>query len=103
MHEKVDVVAFAVEFPQLCAEALAHVAHDLLAACQHLAVEGFTPRDWDWDWDWDGCRWDSTPHDPVTRVRFQGVGHVKVNQHRAVVGKVKTVSVKRRAASGSSC
>ena len=33
--------------------------------------------------DGDGCRWDSTPHDPVTRVRFQGVGHVKVNQHRA--------------------
>jgi putative transposase len=31
----------------------------------------------------------------VTRVRFQGVGHVKVNQHRAVAGKVKTVSVKR--------
>ena len=47
--------------------------------------------------DGDGCRWDSTPHDPVTRVRFQGVGHVKVNQHRAVVGKVKTVSVKREA------
>ncbi|MFJ9480466.1 RNA-guided endonuclease InsQ/TnpB family protein [Streptomyces mirabilis] len=45
--------------------------------------------------DRDGCRWDSTPHDPVTRVRFQGVGHVKVNQHRPVVGKVKTVSVKR--------
>ena len=45
--------------------------------------------------DGDGCRWDSTPHDPVTRVRLQGVGHVKVNRHRAVVGKVKTVSVKR--------
>nr|WP_257153858.1 transposase [Streptomyces lunaelactis] len=45
--------------------------------------------------DGDGCRWDSTPHDSVTRVRFQGVGHVKVNQHRTVVGKVKTVSVKR--------
>ncbi|NBE50287.1 RNA-guided endonuclease InsQ/TnpB family protein [Streptomyces boluensis] len=45
--------------------------------------------------DGDGCRWDSTPHDPATRVRFQGVGHVKVNQHRAVTGKVKTVSVKR--------
>ncbi|WP_326791957.1 transposase [Streptomyces sp. NBC_00841] len=45
--------------------------------------------------DGDGCRWDSTAHDPVTRVRFQGVGHVKVNQHRPVVGKVKTVSVKR--------
>ncbi|WP_338687062.1 transposase [Streptomyces acidiscabies] len=45
--------------------------------------------------DGDGCRWDSTPHDPVTRVRFQGVGHVKVNQHRPVIGRVKTVSVKR--------
>lgn len=45
--------------------------------------------------DGDGCRWNAAPHDPVTRVRFQGVGHVKVNQHRAVIGKVKTVSVKR--------
>ncbi|MEU2165313.1 transposase [Streptomyces sp. NPDC019208] len=45
--------------------------------------------------DGDGCRWDSTPHDPVTRVRCQGVGHVKVHQHWPVVGKVKTVSVKR--------
>ncbi|MGW7026883.1 RNA-guided endonuclease InsQ/TnpB family protein [Streptomyces xanthophaeus] len=45
--------------------------------------------------DGDGCRWDATPHDPVTRVRFQGVGHVRVNQHRPVAGKVKTVSVKR--------
>jgi putative transposase len=45
--------------------------------------------------DGDGCRWDSTPHDLTTRVRLQGVGHVKVNQHRPVLGKVKTVSVKR--------
>ncbi|WP_280666160.1 MULTISPECIES: RNA-guided endonuclease InsQ/TnpB family protein [unclassified Kitasatospora] len=45
--------------------------------------------------DGDGCRWDSAPHDPVTRVRFQGVGHVKVHRHRPVVGRVKTVSVKR--------
>ncbi|MEF9908476.1 RNA-guided endonuclease InsQ/TnpB family protein [Streptomyces sp. P9-A2] len=45
--------------------------------------------------DGDGCRWDSTPHDPVTRVRLQGVGHVRVNQHRPVAGKAKTVSVKR--------
>lgn len=27
--------------------------------------------------DGDGCRWDSITHDRVTRVRFQGVGHVK--------------------------
>lgn len=44
--------------------------------------------------DGDGCRWDSTPHDPVTRVRLQGVGHVRVHQHRPVKGRVKTVSVK---------
>ncbi|WP_328551117.1 RNA-guided endonuclease InsQ/TnpB family protein [Streptomyces sp. NBC_00358] len=45
--------------------------------------------------DGDGCRWDPTPHDPVTRVRLQGVGQVKVHQHRPVSGRVKTVSVKR--------
>ncbi|PBC93989.1 putative transposase [Streptomyces sp. Ag82_O1-15] len=45
--------------------------------------------------DGDGVRWNSTPHGPITRVRFQSVGHVRVNQHRPVVGKVKTVSVKR--------
>ncbi|MEU5185941.1 transposase [Streptomyces klenkii] len=45
--------------------------------------------------DGDGCRWDSTPHDPVTRVRLQGVGHVRVHQHRPVKGWVKTVSIKR--------
>ncbi|MFK0254691.1 RNA-guided endonuclease InsQ/TnpB family protein [Streptomyces sp. NPDC090445] len=45
--------------------------------------------------DGDGCRWDSTPHDPVTRVRLQGVGHVRVHRHRRVVGRIKTVSVKR--------
>lgn len=45
--------------------------------------------------DGDGCRWNSTPRDRVTRVRFQSVGHVKVHQHRPVAGKVKTVSVKR--------
>ncbi|MFF9350954.1 RNA-guided endonuclease InsQ/TnpB family protein [Streptomyces sp. NPDC014734] len=45
--------------------------------------------------DGDGCRWDSTPHDPVTRVRFQGVGQVRVHQHRPVKGRVKTVGIKR--------
>lgn len=45
--------------------------------------------------DGDGCRWNPSPHDRATRVRFQGVGHVKVNQHRPVLGQVKTVSVKR--------
>ncbi|MGO1051855.1 RNA-guided endonuclease InsQ/TnpB family protein [Crossiella sp. CA198] len=45
--------------------------------------------------DGDGVRWNSTPDDPVTRVRFQGIGHVRVHQHRPVSGNVKTVSVKR--------
>jgi putative transposase len=49
----------------------------------------------DFPQDGDGCRWDATPHDPVTRVRLQGVGHVKVHQHRPVAGKIKTISVKR--------
>lgn len=45
--------------------------------------------------DGDGCRWDSTPRAPHTRVRLQGVGHVRVHQHRLVQGRVKTISVKR--------
>lgn len=45
--------------------------------------------------DGDGCRWDSTPHDAQTRVRLQGVGHIRVHQHRPVQGRVKTISVKR--------
>ncbi|MFI9383103.1 RNA-guided endonuclease InsQ/TnpB family protein [Kutzneria sp. NPDC052558] len=45
--------------------------------------------------DGDGCRWNSTPNDSITRVRLQGVGHVRVHQHRPVLGVVKTVSVKR--------
>ncbi|MFC4955858.1 RNA-guided endonuclease InsQ/TnpB family protein [Streptomyces mauvecolor] len=48
--------------------------------------------------DGDGCRWDSTPHDRQTRVRLQGVGHVRVHQHRPVKGRVKTISVKREGA-----
>ena len=45
--------------------------------------------------DGDGCRWDSTANDKVTRVRLQGVGHVRVHQHRPIEGRVKTISVKR--------
>ncbi|MCG3041884.1 RNA-guided endonuclease InsQ/TnpB family protein [Streptomyces fenghuangensis] len=45
--------------------------------------------------DGDGCRWNSTPHAAQTRLRLQGVGHVRVHQHRPVQGRVKTVSVKR--------
>ncbi|MER6350648.1 transposase [Streptomyces sp. NPDC001634] len=45
--------------------------------------------------DGDGCRWDSTRHDPVARVYFKGVGHIRVHQHRPVKGRVKTISVTR--------
>ncbi|MGK5446614.1 RNA-guided endonuclease InsQ/TnpB family protein [Streptomyces radiopugnans] len=45
--------------------------------------------------DGDGCRWNSIPCDAQTRVRLQGVGHVRVHQHRPVQGRVKTISVKR--------
>lgn len=45
--------------------------------------------------DGDGCRWNSTPDDPQTRVRLQGVGHIRVHQHRPVQGRVKTIAVKR--------
>ncbi|MBB4933718.1 putative transposase [Lipingzhangella halophila] len=45
--------------------------------------------------DGDGCRWNSTPNDRVRRVRLQGVGHVRVHQHRPVKGRVKTISIKR--------
>jgi putative transposase len=42
-----------------------------------------------------GARWDSVPHPTITRVYFQGVGHVRVHQHRAVEGRVKTITAKR--------
>jgi putative transposase len=45
--------------------------------------------------DGDGCRWDSAPHDRQMRLRLQGVGHIRVHQHRPVQGRVKTVTVKR--------
>ena len=59
----------------------------------------FKGRGWfdtvEWPKDRDGCRWDSLPNQPSTRVYLQGIGHVKVNQHRPIQGVVKTISVKR--------
>ncbi|GHH62610.1 hypothetical protein GCM10017673_02130 [Streptosporangium violaceochromogenes] len=50
----------------------------------------------EWPKDGDGCRWDSQPEHPAaTFVRLQGIGHVRVHQHRPVRGRVKTISVKR--------
>ncbi|MGS2646560.1 RNA-guided endonuclease InsQ/TnpB family protein [Streptosporangium sp. G12] len=49
-----------------------------------------------WPKDGDGCRWDSQPEHPtVTFVRLQGIGHVRVHQHRPVKGRAKTIGVKR--------
>jgi putative transposase len=42
-----------------------------------------------------GARWDSVPHPRVTRVYLQGIGHIRVHQHRAVSGQVKTITAKR--------
>lgn len=47
----------------------------------------------EWPTDRDGCRWDSAPGEH--RVYLQGVGHVRVHQHRPITGRVKTLSVKR--------
>ncbi|MEV5740653.1 transposase [Microbispora rosea] len=60
----------------------------------------FKGRGWfdtvEWPKDGDGCRWDSQPEHPTaTFVRLQGIGHVRVHQHRQVKGRVKTISVKR--------
>jgi putative transposase len=35
------------------------------------------------------------PHPTVTRVYLQGVGHVRVHRHRAVKGRIKTITAKR--------
>ncbi len=43
----------------------------------------------------DGARWDSVAHPTITRVRLLGIGHVRVHQHRAVKGVIKTITVKR--------
>lgn len=43
VHERVDVVRLAVEYLQLRVEDLAHLAHDLFAARQHLVVHDAAP------------------------------------------------------------
>jgi putative transposase len=39
----------------------------------------------------DGCRWNPD----ASRVYLQGVGHVRVHAHRAVKGRIKTLTIKR--------
>lgn len=49
----------------------------------------------EWPQHGQGCKWDSVPHPTVTRVYLLGIGHVRVHQHRAVKGRLKTITVKR--------
>jgi len=49
----------------------------------------------EWPAEKGGARWDSMPHPTATRVYLQGIGHVRVHLHRAVQGRVKTITAKR--------
>lgn len=42
-----------------------------------------------------GAQWNSTPHDPATRVYLIGIGHIRVHQHRPVLGVPKMIGIKR--------
>ena len=44
-----------------------------------------------------GARWDSVPHPTVTRVRLLGIGNIRVHQHRAIRGTIKTITAHREA------
>jgi len=59
----------------------------------------FKGRGWwdsiEWPAEKAGARWDSVPHPKITRVYLASVGHVRVHQHRAVKGRVKTITAKR--------
>jgi putative transposase len=43
----------------------------------------------------DGAKWEATDDSRWAHASFQAVGRVKVRQHRAVVGQVKTLQLKR--------
>ena len=45
----------------------------------------------EWPKDGDGARW----HPEPKRVYLQGIGHVKVTAHREVLGRIKTIQVRR--------
>ncbi|WP_246090729.1 RNA-guided endonuclease InsQ/TnpB family protein [Nonomuraea deserti] len=73
---------------------------DRVKAARTPGFPRFKGRGWfdtvEWPKDGDGCRWNSQPEHPTaTYVRLQGIGHVRVHQHRPVSGRVKTISVKR--------
>jgi putative transposase len=70
-----------------------------LKAGQKPGYPRFKGRGWfdtvEWPKDGDGCCWNCAAGSGQARVRLQGIGQVKVRQHRPVAGTVKTVSVKR--------
>jgi putative transposase len=43
----------------------------------------------------DGAKWEATDDGRWAHATFQAIGRVKVRQHRAVVGRVKTLQLKR--------
>jgi putative transposase len=43
----------------------------------------------------DGAKWEATDDGRWAHTTFQAVGRIKVRQHRAVVGRVKTLQLKR--------
>jgi putative transposase len=45
----------------------------------------------EWPTDGDGARW----HPDTARVYLQGIGQVKITAHRAVLGRVKTIQIRR--------
>jgi putative transposase len=59
----------------------------------------FKGRGWwdsiEWPAEKGGARWDPVPHLTATRVYLQGIGHVRVHQHRVIKGRVKTITAKR--------
>jgi putative transposase len=75
-----------------------HAFFDRVESGQKPGYPRFKGRGW-WDSiEWpekDGARWDSIPDPKVTRVYLKGMGHVRVHQHRAVKGRVKTITAKR--------
>jgi putative transposase len=46
----------------------------------------------------DGAKWNAGPDGYATRVYLKSIGHVRVHQHRAVRGRIMTVTAKREGA-----
>jgi putative transposase len=72
---------------------------DRVKAGEKPGYPRFKGRGWwdsiEWPAKKGGARWDSVPHPKITRVSLGGIGHVRVHQHRAIKGRVKTITVKQ--------